>query len=74
MIAILLAISMTGPPTENYVIHCRYVAVPFEEGGGTYCTFPNGDNAKQNCEDPTNDGTENCVLGHVPKGPGRTQE
>jgi hypothetical protein len=73
MIGILLAISMIGPPIE-YVISCRHVDVPIEEGGGTYCRFPNGDIAKQNCEGSTNEGTENCVLGHVPRiptGPGR---
>lgn len=66
-IAILLAVSVIVPPIGEYIIDCRNIAVPTEQGGGVYCTFPNGDIAKQLCEDPANEGTENCVLGHVPK-------
>ena len=68
MIAILLAMSLINPQIE-YVINCRDIAAPPERiaDGGIYCTFPNGDIAKQLCEDPANEGTENCVLGHVPR-------
>jgi hypothetical protein len=71
MIGILLALNMTAIQADEYVISCRFIASEVEQWSGTYCTFPNGDIAKQNCEEG-NEGTENCVLGHViPTDPGR---
>jgi hypothetical protein len=63
---IIVGVILATAEGNDYTITCATVDAPKEQGGGVYCTFPNGDNAKQACEFPENEGTENCVLDRAP--------